>query len=527
MFAKRQDKRRLSFFLVDFKKFNKKPKETEQTKQKHKNTLFDITHRNLSRHNATPDTYHAHIITLILNQKTTFHQEFEEMLLEIDPNDFFKENYVGDTIYKKLIISIVIITNIIKLYPSYISFPLPIYKLMNNNMIAKQKIIDYYFNQDEANNKMTINGNISVSHLDLKHLLDDSSIYKDNDCFNELDYNHKKNDKDSVDEVEEFINELEMMEEGKQTVPSNKDDLEARRRVSKVNKRKGMLMQRMMSIFSLGDNAKLFEQFQKINQSIKGKKSIIITKEQLIEHLKTKKFFNKHKNLSSEVPIVDPNQRIKTQTRHSVSYQKRRISVTSKNNDGPKVKRSTFINFGEFVLPKFPKTTKFLINHQKKQEIASIIKRKDFYINCLKSPIEWKEHNKYLNLKEQNIHKKSLSNCFTNANTKQGDSLSPSRSSLYNKSRSRTRLICLSDSKSFGSKTSNKFFDDENITTSYNRLVTQVQTNENIKKKNVNCFREKINNKRIYLTEKKKKSNVKFADLLGNNNTFKYKLKCI
>ena len=93
MFAKRQDKRRLSFFLVDFKKFNKKPKENEQIKQKHNNMLFDITHKNLSRHNATPNTYHAQIITLILKPKTTLHQQYEEMLLEIDPNDFIKENY--------------------------------------------------------------------------------------------------------------------------------------------------------------------------------------------------------------------------------------------------------------------------------------------------------------------------------------------------------------------------------------------------------------------------------------------------
>ena len=35
MFAKRQDKRRLSFFLVDFKKFNKKPKENEQSHEQH------------------------------------------------------------------------------------------------------------------------------------------------------------------------------------------------------------------------------------------------------------------------------------------------------------------------------------------------------------------------------------------------------------------------------------------------------------------------------------------------------------
>ena len=522
MFAKRQDKRRLSFFLVDFKKFNKKPKENEQIKQKHNNMLFDITHKNLSRHNATPNTYHAQIITLILKPKTTLHQQYEEMLLEIDPNDFIKENYVGDTIYKKLIISIVIITNILKLYPSYISFPLSIYKVMNENMIGKQKIIDYYFNMDE-NSRTLINHNISTSHLDLKYLFDSSSIYKDDDCLNELDYyNHKKNEKDSVDEVEEFINELEMIEEGKQTVPSNKEEIEARRRVSKVNKRKGMLLQRMMSIFTLGDNAKLFEQFQKINQSIHGTKTNKITREQLIEHLKTKKVFNRHKNLSSEMPIVE--QKLNSQSRHSVSYQKRKFSISSKANNSPKMRRSTFINFGEFVVPKFPKTAKFLINHQKKQEITSIIKSKDFYINCLKSPAK---HKIYLNSTEKTFHKKSLSNGFSNANTKQGESLSPSRSSLYNKSRSRSRLICLSDSKSFGSKTSFQFLSEENITTSYNRLMTQVQTNENVKKRNVNCFRMKINNKKHFLTEKKNKTTVKFANLLGNNNTFKYKLKCM
>ena len=115
MFNKRQEKRRLSFFLLDFKSYaSHKP--MEQVKNKKIEPLYQITYRTLSKHNSTPEKYNSYVISLFLTPKTIYHLKYEEMLLEVDMNEFLHKYYDSDSIYKKLVTSIVIITNILKIY---------------------------------------------------------------------------------------------------------------------------------------------------------------------------------------------------------------------------------------------------------------------------------------------------------------------------------------------------------------------------------------------------------------------------
>lgn len=70
MFNKRQEKKRLSFFLVDFKSYAKKQKETSESLSPKKpsiDPLYLITRKNLYKHNATNDSVNSHTISLVLN----------------------------------------------------------------------------------------------------------------------------------------------------------------------------------------------------------------------------------------------------------------------------------------------------------------------------------------------------------------------------------------------------------------------------------------------------------------------------
>ena len=113
---------------------------------------------------------------------------------------------------------------------------------------------------------------------------------------------------------------------------------------------------------------------------------------------------------------------------------------------------------------------------------------------------------------------KSLSGCFTNSNTKHLDSLSPSISSYYNKSR--TKLIGLNDSKSFASKATLKK-QNENNSNNHNRIQTQVYLPNYYKFNNPinnnNFFRNGVNKKKICQTEQKTKKKLEISNFLCTN----------
>ena len=81
----RQSKKRLSFFLNDFKSYQSKYKKTKDDSKK-TNPLKSIYKRTLSKHNAKSTNYGQLIMTLVLDPKTAYHKLFEEMLIEINSN---------------------------------------------------------------------------------------------------------------------------------------------------------------------------------------------------------------------------------------------------------------------------------------------------------------------------------------------------------------------------------------------------------------------------------------------------------
>lgn len=531
MFNKRQEKKRLSFFLLDFKSYaNHKP--MEKVKNKKVDSIYQITYRTLSKHNSTPDKYNSYVISLFLTPKTVYHLKYEEMLLEADPNEFLHKYYDNNLIYKKLTISIVIITNILKIYPLYINFPNYIYQVMSLNMIEKQKIIDYFFNQeDSVSNKYHKTNDVDDENIDFKNLLETSSYLVEEERLNDLDCNNKKIDQDPINDIEILITEIEKIEKG----IDDKDDglfentikyeIDANRRLSKINKRKGQLIERMKKILTLDKGSEqLFLEFMNNKSSHSSKKVFKkITKEQLIQHLKRKKMAGQ-KVYCSETPIINGREYSHKgdPSRHSISYHKRlpRTSLNISSSLSPR--KSKLFNPAQFTTPKFSKTSKFLVNLRKQKEISSIIKNKNIFLNCIKSPVSPRKL--YTNYKDKSKHIKSLSGCFTNSNTRHLDSLSPSISSYYNKSR--TKLIGLSDSKSFASKTTLK---KQNDISNHNRIQTQVYLPNYSKFNNLisnsNCFRSAVKKKKICQTEKKPKKKLEIPNFLCMN--LKYKLKCI
>ena len=207
--------------------------------------------------------------------------------------------------------------------------------------------------------------------------------------------------------------------------------------------------------------------------------------------------------------------------RHSISYQRRAFNI---NSPSPirKERRSSIMNFGHFNTPRFPKTSKFLVNLRKKNNFNMIIKKsRNLLKNCFKYPVTMKTVTIDLKKKKSN-HKKSLSNCFTNSNTntKQNDSHSPSMSS-----HKKSRMISLSETKSLGYCQSVNWVYEDEFFNSMNRVNT-VGTLAPLRIKRYNEFRKKTVLSIPFFTEQKKKTNKsKFASLLSGNQNIKYKLK--
>ena len=531
MFNKRQEKRRLSFFLLDFKSYaSHKP--MEQVKNKKIKPLYQITYRTLSKHNSTPEKYNSYVISLLLTPKTIYHLKYEEMLLEVDLNEFLHKYYDSDSIYKKLVTSIVIITNILKIYPLYLNFPNYIYQVMSHNMIEKQKIIDYFFNHEDSVNKNYYKTNdVDDDKIDFQNLLETSSYLVDEEGLIDFDCN-KQIDQDPVNDIEDLITEIEKIEKGvedKDGLFENtiKYEIDANRRLSKINKRKGQLIERMKKMLTLEKgNEQLFLEFINNKSSHSSKKVFKkITKEQLIQHLKRKKVAGQ-KVFCSQTPIIHGREYAHkgVPSRHSISYHKKPLRNSLNISSSLSPRKSNLYNFAQFTTPKFSKTSKFLVNLRKQREISSIIKNKNLFLNCIRSPVSPRKL--YTNYKDKSKHVKSLSGCFTNSNTKHLDSLSPSISSYYNKSR--TKLIGLIDSKSFASKTTLKK-QNENNSNNHNRIQTQVYLSNYYKFNNPinnnNFFRNRVNKKKICQTEQKTKKKHEITNFLCTN--LKYKLKCM
>lgn len=291
----RQSKKRLSFFLNDFKSYQSKYKKTKDDKKK-TNPLKSIYKRTLSKHNAKSTNYGQLVMTLVLNPKTAYHKLFDEMLIEINSKEFLNAYYFthGDDLNNKLRTVTITPTNMVKVHPFYFNFSKFVYEVMTHNISSKKFLLKLYL--EIKNKKQTAENSkdhINLQSLDISRVVVGTSIEKDEE---KEDVYHKNEIKehDSIDEIEVIIEEIERGEIGMDYIDNNNNEYDNKYNEGKnyfpVHKRSSNLHQRMMSVIQLQNND---VNNNKYNNKEKQNEQHIITKEELIFHIQQKKLKQK------------------------------------------------------------------------------------------------------------------------------------------------------------------------------------------------------------------------------------------
>ena len=117
-----------------------------------------IEKRMLSKYDFSLEAFYRMKINQILNHHSIPYARYKERLIEIDINEFLKQEYSTEEINAKLKLIILILSFLIKEYPNYTSL-FNVYQIMQINMMQKQKLINdnYHLLIEEYRKKANIN----------------------------------------------------------------------------------------------------------------------------------------------------------------------------------------------------------------------------------------------------------------------------------------------------------------------------------------------------------------------------------
>ena len=173
-----------------------------------------IEKRMLSKYDFSLEAFYRMKINQILNHHSIPYARYKERLIEIDINEFLKQEYSTEEINAKLKLIILILSFLIKEYPNYTSL-FNVYQIMQINMMQKQKLINnnYHLLIEEYRKKANINiGN--VNNIFDSDFFNESQQDDDSKYYAPIFFTDKMNKSDSIGSVENLVKYIYNVEKG-------------------------------------------------------------------------------------------------------------------------------------------------------------------------------------------------------------------------------------------------------------------------------------------------------------------------
>ena len=235
------------------------------------------------------ENYNINKINYLFNKNISsfLKLEYEEMLIEIDSNEFLKKYYHSHKLRKKFKDLIIVKSKILKPYPIYSNLDNFTKDIIVKNLNNKQILINHQF----ENKRIKLENKIVYKKfnyiLDEYNLNDDSSILSDNNNIikNPSQQNDIDNKKDSIISIENLIKTIDLNEKKEDSKDENDEtinkktifDIFSEYKLNNIKQKRGSFIGRF--------NFKEDEQ-KKINKYIEDKKK------NDLEHKKKKKLLN-------------------------------------------------------------------------------------------------------------------------------------------------------------------------------------------------------------------------------------------
>ena len=221
-----QINKRFSINSVDLKKRQRKRNSIIKTnffinaQLKLNKVLYDKYGKN------SEDNYNINKINYLLNKNipSFLKLNYEEMLIEIDYNEFLKKFYYSHKLIKKFKNLIIVKSKILKPYPIYSHLDNFTREIILKNLNNKQILINHQFENKQIKSEKKIFYKKINYILDEYNLNDDSSIFSDNNNIinKPAQHNDMDNKKDSIVSIENLIKTINLNEKKEDSLDENK-----------------------------------------------------------------------------------------------------------------------------------------------------------------------------------------------------------------------------------------------------------------------------------------------------------------
>ena len=285
-----QINKRFSINSVDLKKRQRKRNSIIKTnffinaQLKLNKVLYDKYGKN------SEDNYNINKINYLLNKNipSFLKLNYEEMLIEIDYNEFLKKFYYSHKLIKKFKNLIIVKSKILKPYPIYSHLDNFTREIILKNLNNKQILINHQFENKQIKSEKKIFYKKINYILDEYNLNDDSSIFSDNNNIinKPAQHNDMDNKKDSIVSIENLIKTINLNEKKEDSLDENKTinkktifDIFSENKLNNIKQTKRGSFAGMF-VFKEEDQ-------KKINKYIEDKKE-----ENELKHKKKKKILN-------------------------------------------------------------------------------------------------------------------------------------------------------------------------------------------------------------------------------------------